>query len=307
MTEKTKVTVAGDWSKPAQILIEKISDAIGGALRPWQTERVARAEARASLMRAESDILGRQMLELAGFGDSPVGDRAIKRMVAAEVRKQINIEEIAHKAIEKLAENSRPQDLDEDFVADLFDKASSTSDEEMQSLWASILAGEANSPGAFSKRTVALVAGLDRRDAELFSKFCSCCWMFGGELTPLLAENSEKALEKIGVSFTDLVHLDALGLIRFDPVGGFVQQLSHAGQHPALLIAHYFESQVRIEFSSEPHRMDIGKALLTESGAQLAQISGAVSSREFMEAGITDMIRDHISIFSLWPRQRRVQ
>jgi hypothetical protein len=305
MTEKTSVTVAGDWSKPAQILIEKISDAIGGTLRPWQTERVARAEAKASLMKVESDILGRQMLEVAGFGESPIGDRAIKRLLASEVRKQINIEEIAHKAIEKLSENSRPQDLDEDFVADLFDKASNTSSEEMQGLWASILAGEANQPCSFSKRTVALVAGLGRRDAELFTKFCSCCWMIGSKLTPILGKESEKLLGQLGVSFDELVHLDSLGLIRFDSISGFSQNFTHSGPYPVRLIAHYFGTGVVLEFSSEPNQINVGKALLTESGAQLAAISGAVVSKEMMEACIEGMLADHISIFSPWPRRRQ--
>jgi hypothetical protein len=37
-----------DLSKPATVLIEKISDAVGGIAKPWQTVRVARAEAKAS-------------------------------------------------------------------------------------------------------------------------------------------------------------------------------------------------------------------------------------------------------------------
>lgn len=303
MTEKTSVTVAGDWSKPAQVLIEKISDAIGGALRPWQTERVARAEARASLLKAESDILGRQMLELAGFGDSPVGDRAIKRMVAAEVRRQINIEEIAHKAIEKLSNSSRPQDLDEDFVSDLFDKASNTSDEEMQSLWASILAGEANSPGAFSKRTIAIVAELDRRDAELFSRFCSCCWRFGDLPTPLYLGESKKILEEMGISMSAMVHLDALGLIRFDTLTGFAKDFTSTNGYPATLAIDYFGSIVHLMFSSEPSKVNVGSAILTESGAQLARISGAGPSARLMLAGIGDMLDNHISIYSAWPKQ----
>jgi len=46
----------GDLSKPATILIEKISDAVGGIAKPWQTVRVAKAEAKADLIRAESRI-----------------------------------------------------------------------------------------------------------------------------------------------------------------------------------------------------------------------------------------------------------
>ncbi len=46
------------------------------------------------------------------------------------------------------------------------------SDEQMQALWAKILAGEANGPGRFSKKTVNIVASLDKSDAEAFTTLC---------------------------------------------------------------------------------------------------------------------------------------
>ena len=44
----TSVTLAGDWSKPATALIEKIADAVGGSFQPFQIRRVAQAQADAS-------------------------------------------------------------------------------------------------------------------------------------------------------------------------------------------------------------------------------------------------------------------
>jgi hypothetical protein len=38
---------------------------------------------------------------------------------------------------------------------------------EMQNLWAQVLAGEANSPGTYSKRTVNFLSSLDKKDAAL--------------------------------------------------------------------------------------------------------------------------------------------
>jgi hypothetical protein len=52
MTENPLANL-GDLAKPATVLIEKISDAVGGVFKPFQIVRVARAEAEAELIRAE--------------------------------------------------------------------------------------------------------------------------------------------------------------------------------------------------------------------------------------------------------------
>jgi hypothetical protein len=52
-------------------------------------------------------------------------------------------------------------------------------------LWSRVLAGEANKPGSYSKRTVNFLSDLDKIDAELFSQLCGFVWMFS-TLTPLV-------------------------------------------------------------------------------------------------------------------------
>lgn len=47
----------GKLSKPATVLIEKISDAVGGIFKPYQIVRVAKAESEANRIQAESQIL----------------------------------------------------------------------------------------------------------------------------------------------------------------------------------------------------------------------------------------------------------
>ncbi len=55
MTENA-LTIFGDVTKPATVLIEKISDALGGIFKPYQIVRVAKAESEAERIRAESQI-----------------------------------------------------------------------------------------------------------------------------------------------------------------------------------------------------------------------------------------------------------
>ena len=56
MTDNTSLVNIGELSKPATVLIEKVSDAVGGIFKPWQIRRVAQAEAEAEQIKATSQI-----------------------------------------------------------------------------------------------------------------------------------------------------------------------------------------------------------------------------------------------------------
>ena len=102
---------------------------------------MAEAEAYAARVRTESEIAVQD-----------IRHRAELRRGDALIREQQCIEEVVKQAIEGLDESSRPEDMNEDWIANLFDRCKLVSDREMQSLWGRILAGEASAPGTFQKR-----------------------------------------------------------------------------------------------------------------------------------------------------------
>ena len=110
----------------------------------------------------------------------------------------------------------------DDWITNFFDKSRIVSDGDMQQLWARILAGEANAPGAFAKRTINLVADLDKSDAELFMCLCGFCWMIG-DLVPLAFDVNDEVYRRNSISFNALTHLESLGLVRFDDFAGFAK------------------------------------------------------------------------------------
>jgi len=141
----------GELSKPATILIEKVSNAIGAVYLPHQIKGIARAEAEAGKIRALAEI---EITDLQR--------RAIVRMVQEESKKQENIEAILAGTLENLNETSKPEKLDDDWISNFFEKCRVISNPEMQSLWSKILSGETNSPGTFSRRTIDLVSTLGK-------------------------------------------------------------------------------------------------------------------------------------------------
>src|SRR5690242_18963958 len=104
-----------------------------------QIIRVARAEAEADRIRAESQI---EITDLH--------KRAMHRFLEEEAKWQSNIEGITSEALAHLKEDSEPQMVEDDWITNIFDKSRIVSDTQMQHLWAKVLAGEANVPGTFS-------------------------------------------------------------------------------------------------------------------------------------------------------------
>jgi hypothetical protein len=146
----------GDLSKPADTLIKKVSKAEGGFFAPYQIKRVANAEAEAAIIKAQTEI---QITDLRL--------RAIRRFVKEEAQRQKNIEDITAKALPQLMEAANPDSMDDDWVTNFFDKSRIVSDGEMQDLWSRVLAGEANAPGTYSKRTVNFLSDLDKVGCRL--------------------------------------------------------------------------------------------------------------------------------------------
>src|SRR5438105_2045776 len=120
------------------------------------------------------------------------------RFLEEEAQRQKNIEEITNKALPQLKEGSDPSAMEDDWVTNFFDKSRIVSDSEMQDLWSRVLAGEANAPGTYSKRTVNFLPDLDKVDAELFSKLCSFGWMIGN-IVPLVFNAQADIYNKQGI------------------------------------------------------------------------------------------------------------
>jgi hypothetical protein len=77
MSDENPLAKLGDLTKPATVLIEKISEAVGGVFRPYQIVRIAKAEAEAGRIQAEAQI---QVTDLHR--------RAMHRFLEEEAKKQ---------------------------------------------------------------------------------------------------------------------------------------------------------------------------------------------------------------------------
>jgi len=195
-----------------------------------------------------------------------------------EAKKQDNIESITRKALPGVSEQAAPQDMENDWITNFFDKCRLTSDEEMQNLWAKVLGGEASAPGKYSKRTVNLLAGLDKNDAEMFSKLCSFCFIFEDKVHPMIYSMTHNIYNDHGMNFDLLAHLESIGFIHLDDIGYYEAEL------PRRVITSYFGTIVCIEVDKkESYQIDVGCVLLTKVGEQLVPICGSQPVEGFLD------------------------
>jgi len=258
----------GDISKPADTLIKKVSKAVGGVFAPYQIIRVAKAEAEAAIIKAQTEI---EITDLHR--------RAMHRFIEEEAKRQQNIENITGKAIPLLADESDAEVIEDDWVTNFFDKSRIVSDNEMQELWARVLAGEVNSPGTYSKRTVNFVGDLDKSDAELFAKICGFALQIGN-LVPLIFDEQDHIYNSTGINFSSLSHLESIGLIQFNNLQGFARL-----KLPKRIDVYYYGQPIHLELPKEDgeNELQLGRVLLTKIGHELAPICGSAPVDGFMD------------------------
>ncbi len=236
----------------ANTLITKICDAIGVIYEPHHKVRMAKAEAKSKAILSQANA---EQLTLA--------ERACQRMVHEEVQKQLNIENIISKTLPLLKEDSQIESLDKDWIVHLFEKAKLVSDSEAQELWAKVLSAEANHSGTISKRTLNLIAELDKREAELFMKLASYTFYNGSLAVPLIFYSKENNNH---LNFSNLSHLDSIGLVKFDSLSGF--SLASHGKH----FLRYHNKAIIIAGKTNPQSVKCGNVIYTKVGSELLKL-----------------------------------
>lgn len=274
----------GDLSKPADTLIKKIAKGVGGFFEPFQIKRVAKAEVAAAMIKTQSDI---QITDLH--------HRAVHRWIEEEAQHQQNMEAITAKAVPQLNENANPDAMDDDWIVNFFDKSRKVSDGEMQALWARVLAGEANAPGTYSKRTVNFLLEMGKTDAELFSKLCKFKWTIGDAVGPLMFDIEAKIYNKHDINFNTLSHLESIGLIQFQKPGFSVSDFALSGL-PKQVVADYYGKSIRLEMPNkekEKNELRIGYVYFTIIGKELALLCGSEPVNGFLEY-VKDIWKDYL-------------
>ncbi len=143
--------------------------------------------------------------------------RTGNRLMNQEVFKQINVESTLEKTQFILEENKNNGDdnastepINNDFMTQFINGVGEISDQEMQMMWAKLLAGEIKQPSSFSLRTISKLKMMTTSEAKLFEKVAP--YIIGGEY---IVRDIE-LLKKYKVTYTDLLRLQDCEIISLE-------------------------------------------------------------------------------------------
>lgn len=269
--------VAGKLAAPLEKLITTISDGIGKVYEPRYIKKMADAEAykidkMAETMRknwdmqiaCNSDGTAVSMPEFEEFNQ-----RMKSRVIFQELEKQKNIECVTGKAYSILEseENVSDESVDKDWTLRFFNSVEDIGDEQMQEIWARILAGEVKKPGTVSLRTLGILHNMTQQDAMLFEKLCSHCIIVDDKYCVL---NNNDYLKEFNIPFgTMILKLSEFGLIDHGSFLNISVELNEKEYFAART-----DDYIAIVTTKETKKVDIKMYPLTTSGEELSKIVG---------------------------------
>ena len=136
------------------------------------------------------------------------------QMTYTEYYKAKNFTDVAEKADEIFAKNQytvKKEPYDFDWFIRFYEAVGNISDEDMQDIWAKILAGEINQPHTYSLRLIDVLKNLGKQEAELFETICNHTITIGNAT---VFPSYKDYLSSCGIMYADMLKMDELGLMR---------------------------------------------------------------------------------------------
>ncbi|PPS21187.1 DUF2806 domain-containing protein [Brachyspira murdochii] len=135
------------------------------------------------------------------------------RLVNQELSRTSNIQNVISKTYDILKDEEDVSDkpVDKDWFTRYFNIVQDISNEDIQNLWAKLLAGEIKQPGSFSYRTLETLKNMTTDEAELFTKVAQF-FIFDGQKNCYIL-NDHDLLKRYGVIHYYIVTLIDIGLI----------------------------------------------------------------------------------------------
>lgn len=155
---------------------------------------------------------------------------------------------------------------DMDWLAYWFEVSKNISGKEMQNLWVTILNGELDSQGSFSKRSLNIFATISQEEGMLFKYLCSFIWDIEGKNVPLIYCDvlSDDFYRVRKINRDNLDRLSDTGLILFMEDMASIRKLPHRESQ-----IYYYRRKLIIP---QGYEMDLGSVKLTKTGNELASI-----------------------------------
>lgn len=166
MKEEVGVVIGGAifGATVTKTAMEVVSSAVGALCEPMLLRRLKIAELEVRRLEFLQQLNLEILREKANGVIAVMRARAAAEVEYERVSRQINLENIGAIAIDLIGEN--PVKPSDNWITSFRKACQDTSAEDMQEFWARLLAGELNSPGSFSLRTVHFLSTTSSQEAK---------------------------------------------------------------------------------------------------------------------------------------------
>lgn len=144
---------------------------------------------------------------------NPIERMAIISNFKKIVKEFSNQTDIVRAALEHLNADAKPEEIEDDWLNNFFDKARLVSDEQLKIMWGKLLAEEANSSGTVSKQLIHILSVMSSNDANLFKKLGQFSFYIETTDKDFPTAIIYDQFKKFGLCFADLTRCEKLGLI----------------------------------------------------------------------------------------------
>jgi len=221
--------------------------------------------------------------------------RSNLRLQYQQAKKQQNIESVIGKTVLELGDKTpdSKEDVNEDWYTRFFNIVEDISDDEMQTLWSKILAGEVLKPRTYSLRLLEVLRNISKEELDLIIKiapYVSADFIF----------YYEGMLEKYNITYSMILSLDELGIINSD---SFIQkELSFVPNENKKLI---FLNDTLIclanNISSENKKISIPIFKITEIGLKIFKLANINNNMDFLKESLRRLSDENKGItFSIY-------
>ena len=163
---------------------------------------------------------------------------------------------------------------DHDWTARFFDCVQDVSSEDMQKLWARILAGEVESPGRTSLRTLDTLRNMAKRDAETFKGLCSFVVNYD-----FVFYDASQAIVDGPLAYNNMLHLQDCGLVNVGPNLMMSIKWLNATQH----VFRFHLGAIMIDKGpNDSKEIKIPEVILTTAGRELCQLIPTTFQLEYL-------------------------
>ena len=199
-------------------------------------------------------------------------------------KNQESIADIAFKCAKEGTDFSENSGVNEDWLDRYMDSAKFVSSEDMQLIWGKILANEFEAPGSTPLNMIRILSEITSDLANAFRIICSMTVKIKpldpneeieNDQAMIVPYNGNKNIfDKIGLSFGAISELEALGLIKFDGIVGYVIDC-HEGLYEICIDKNTDKIQ------NNTSQLNVGNVMLTKAGETLQKITEPIEIEEY--------------------------